>query len=78
MDNIRVKKFDDLNYVIELRKVNKKGETVWRNTGKYFSTLSSCLNAVKEYLIMTSKEAKALHEINSLIDRLDKATIKVV
>lgn len=71
LENYRVIHLDQYNWVFEEFRINKYKKEKWiRGTG-YYPTLSSCLNALKEYILseeLTSKD----YDVNEFIELLDK------
>ena len=72
LGRFRVIHLDQYNWVFEEFRINKdKKNEKWRRGFGYYPTLSSCLNALKEYILseeLTSKD----YDVNEFIELLDK------
>lgn len=71
LENYRVVHLDQYNWVFEEFRISKNKNEKWiRGTG-YYPTLSSCLNALKEY-ILSEKLTEKDYDVNEFIELLDK------
>ena len=78
LENYRVVHLDQYNWVFEEFRINKYKNEKWiRGTG-YYPTLSSCLNALKEYILsekLTEKDFN-VEEFIELLDKLNESYVK--
>ena len=80
LENFRINKIDEFNYVIEEKKIKvKDGQKVeeWKRHRGFFGTLQLCLNALKEYVIgIALIDSKNADELIKKIDELNNAIVR--
>lgn len=82
LDNFRVIVLDDLNITFEEYKevhnpINKTSTTKWVRVGGFYGTLTSCLRALKSYIIMTYMNIDDYKEVLDMIQALNDAVVNV-
>ena len=84
IDNVRIIKLDDLNYIFEIyRKVkNREGLEIdkWVADGGYYGSLTSCLTAVKNKVISEYIKLRriSVSEFIKLLEKINNAVISVI
>lgn len=82
LDNFRVIVLDDLNITFEeykdvLNPITKTTTTKWVRVGGFYGTLTSCLRALKSYIIMTYMNIDDYKEVIAKIQALNDAVVSV-
>lgn len=82
LDNFRVIVLDELNITFEEYKevnnpITKTSTTKWVRVGGFYGTLTSCLRALKSYIIMTYMNIDDYKEVLDKIQALNDAVVKV-
>lgn len=82
LDNFRVIVLDDLNITFEeykdvLNPITKTTTTKWVRVGGFYGTLTSCLRALKSYIVMTYMNIEDYKEVLDKIKSLDEAVVSV-
>lgn len=82
LDNFRVIVLDDLNITFEeykdvLNPITKTTTTKWVRVGGFYGTLTSCLRALKSYIVMTYMNIDDYKEVLAKIQALDNAVVSV-
>lgn len=82
LDNFRVIVLDDLNITFEeykdvLNPITKTTTTKWVRVGGFYGTLTSCLRALKSYIIMTYMNIDDYQEVLDKIKALNEAIVSV-
>lgn len=82
LDNFRVLVLDELNITFEEYKevnnpITKTSTTKWVRVGGFYGTLTSCLRALKSYIIMTYMNIEDYKEVLDKIQALNDAVVKV-
>lgn len=82
LDNFRVIVLDELNITFEeykdvLNPITKTTTTKWVRVGGFYGTLTSCLRALKSYIIMTYMNIEDYKEVLAKIQALNDAVVKV-
>ena len=82
LDNFRVIILDDLNITFEeykdvLNPITKETTTKWVRVGGFYGTLTSCLRALKSYIVMSYVDIDDYQEVLDKIKALDEAIVEV-
>ena len=82
LDNFRVIVLDDLNITFEeykdvLNPITKTTTTKWVRVGGFYGTLTSCLRALKSYIVMTYMNIDDYKDVLAKIQALDNAVVSV-
>lgn len=82
MDNFRVIILDDLNITFEeykdvLNPITKTTSTRWVRVGGFYGTLTSCLRALKSYIVMTYMNIEDYEEVLTKIQALNDTIVSV-
>ena len=82
IDNFRVIILDDINVTFEeykdvLNPITKEVTTKWVRVGGFYGTLTSCLRALKSYIVMSYMDIDDYKEVLDKITALDNAIVSV-
>lgn len=82
LDNFRVIVLDELNITFEEYKevnnpITKTSTTKWVRVGGFYGTLTSCLRALKSYIVMTYMNIDDYKDVLDKIQALNDAVVKV-
>lgn len=82
LDNFRVIVLDELNITFEEYKevnnpITKTSTTKWVRVGGFYGTLTSCLRALKSYIVMTYMNIDDHQEVLDKIQALNDAVVSV-
>ena len=82
LNNFRVIILDDLNITFEEYKdvfnpITKDTTTKWVRVGGFYGTLTSCLRALKSYIVMTYMNIEDYEEVLAKINALNDAVVSV-
>lgn len=80
LDNFKIRRLDKWNITFaEYREVEcKSGEKQmqWVESGRYYSTLESCLDAIKKHIINSYVDIEDYQEVLDNIEKLNNCIVK--
>lgn len=82
LDKFKVVRLDDINITFEeykdvLNPITKEVTTKWVRVGGFYGTLTSCLRALKSYIIMTYMDTDDYKDVMDKIKALEYAIVSV-
>ena len=82
LDKFKVVRLDDINITFEeykdvLNPITKEVTTKWVRVGGFYGTLTSCLRALKSYIIMTYMDIDDYKDVIDKIKALEYAVVSV-
>ena len=82
LDKFKVVRLDDINITFEeykdvLNPITKEVTTKWVRVGGFYGTLTSCLRALKSYIIMTYMDTDDYKDVMDKIKALEHAVVSV-